>query len=213
MVGVAVLAVLLVAVAAAAVKLQPVPAPLALPANAATPAGPVDGTYRVESGSVAGFRVPQTVIGFTSDVAGRTSDVTGTVTIADGRAATEGLRVGLLALTSGNGKPAPQFAIGLDTRRYPDAAVGLARPLILDPAFTSGTTVTADAAGTLTLRGVTRAVTVRLSLRRDGTGIDVSGSIPVAFADYGIARPKGYGWLGSRADHGVAEFSLVLQRG
>jgi polyisoprenoid-binding protein YceI len=211
--GIAVVVVLIVGLVALAAKMQPTPAPLALPANATAPAGRVDGIYRAASGSVAGFRIRQTVIGLTSDVVGRTNDITGTVTIADGQATTTGLRVGLLALTTGNAKPAPQFGISLDTARYPDATIGLAQPVAVDPAFASGTTVQVNAAGTLTLHGVTRAATVALSLRRDGTGMDVAGSVPVAFADYGIARPKGYGALGSLADRGAAEFLLVLHRG
>lgn len=210
--GITAFAVLIVALVAAAIKLQPTPAPLALPASAGTPVGPVDGTYQAVPGSVAGFRIQQTVIGLTSDVVGRTKDIEGAVTVAGGQATTSSLRVGLLALTSGDAKPAPQFGIGLDTKRYPDATIGLAKPVTLDPAFDSGTTVTAGAAGTLTLHGVTRGVTVALSLRRDGTGIDVAGSVPVRFADYGIARPAGYGGLGSLAGHGVAEFLLVLHR-
>lgn len=218
--GLGALVILLVALIAVAVKLQPTPAPLTLPAAATPPAGPVDGpvdgTYQAAPGSVAGFRVRQTVIGLTSEVVGRTTDVTGTVTVAAGRATTARLRVGLRALTSGgaNGdaKPAPQFGISLDTGRYPDATISLARPVPLGPAFTSGSTVTVDAAGTLTLRGVERAVTVGLSLRRTGTGIDVTGTVPVTFADYGIARPTGYGALGSLADRGTAEFLLVLRR-
>ncbi|MFD0521136.1 YceI family protein [Paractinoplanes durhamensis] len=188
------------------------PAPLALPASVAAPSGPADGTYRAASGSLAGFRIQQSVLGLTSDVVGRTGDITGTVTIAGGRATTASLRVGLLALTSGDAKPAPQFGISLDTQRYPDATIGMTQPVTLDPAFISGTAVTVNAAGTVTLHGVTRPASVALALRRDGTGIYVAGSLPVAFADYDIAGPEGYGGLGSLADHGTAEFLLVLQR-
>jgi polyisoprenoid-binding protein YceI len=210
--GTATLVVLTVGLVAVASKLQPVPAPLTLPATAAAPVGPVDGTYRPTSGSVAGFRIQQTVLGLTSDVVGRTTDITGTATITDGQVTTADLRVGLLALTTGDAKPAPQFGISLDTQRYPDATISLAPPVTLDAAFASGTTLTVNAAGTLTLHGVTRTVTMPLSVRRDGTSIDVAGSVPVAFADYGITRPTGYGGLGSLADHGVAEFLIVLHR-
>ncbi|MGX6607363.1 hypothetical protein ACWKSP_35340 [Micromonosporaceae bacterium Da 78-11] len=106
--GTAIFLVLVVGLVAAAIKLQPTPAPLAIPENASAPADPVDGTYQPTSGSVAGFRIQQTVLGLTSDVVGRTDDITGTVRIADGRAVTADLRVGLLALTSGEAKPAPQ---------------------------------------------------------------------------------------------------------
>lgn len=210
--SIAAVIVLIVALAAAAIKLQPTPLALTLPASAAIPVGPEDGTYQAAAGSVAGFRIQQTVIGLTSDVVGRTEDIAGTVTIAGGQATTASLRIGLLALTSGDAKPAPQFGISLDTQRYPDATVGLTQPIILGPAFVTGTTVVVTAAGTLTLHGVTQAATVTLTLRRNGTSIDVAGSVPAAFADFGIAEPKGYGALGSLADHGLAEFLLVLHR-
>jgi polyisoprenoid-binding protein YceI len=210
--GTAIFVVLVVGLVAAAIKLQPTPAPLALPTNASAPAGPVNGTYQPTSGSVAGFRIQQSVLGLTSDVVGRTNDVTGTVTIADSQAVTEDVRVGLLALTSGDAKTAPQFGISLETQQYPDAIIRLREPVILDAAFASGTALTVNTAATLSLHGVTRTVTVPISLRRDGTNIEVAGSIPVRFADYGIARPRGYGALGSLADHGEAEFLLVLRR-
>jgi hypothetical protein len=36
--------------------------------------------------------------------------------------------------------------------------------------------------------------------------------VPVAFTDWGIKPPQNYGPLGSLADHGLAEFLLVLHR-
>ena len=211
-IGVAGFAVLVVALVATAIKLQPTPAPLTLPATVTTPIGPPDGTYRAVTGSIAGFRIQQSVMGLTSDVVGRTDDVTGTVTIADGQATTARLRVGLLALTSGGAKPAPQFGISLETQRYPDAAISLTQPVTLGSAFSSGTTVNANASGMLALHGVAQPVTVTVSLRRDGPNIDVAGSFQVAFTEYSIARPKGYGGLGSLSDSGVAEFLLILRR-
>jgi polyisoprenoid-binding protein YceI len=205
------LIVLLVVAVAAAIKLQPTPAPLTLPASVAAPTGPLDGTWSVTSGSVAGFRIQQTVFGLTSDVVGRTTDVTGTVTIAGGQVTTAHLRINLLALTSG-GKPAPQFDTSLDTQRYPDATADLAGPVAPNAGFAPGAAVTVSAAGQLTLHGVTRTVTVQISMRRDGTDVKAAGSFPVAFADWGIARPKGYGQVGSLNDHGTAEFLLVLRQ-
>src|SRR5689334_381474 len=70
--GAAAVLVLLVVGAAVAVRLQPTTAPLALPNAGATPAGPIDGVWHPTAGSVAGFRIPQTILGMTSDVVGRT---------------------------------------------------------------------------------------------------------------------------------------------
>jgi polyisoprenoid-binding protein YceI len=210
--GVGFVVVLSVAAVVAYVELQPTPAPLALPATAARPVGPLDGTWQPAAGSVAGFRIQQTVIGLKSDVVGRTADIVGDVTIAGGELTAAHLRINLLALKSNGEKPAPQFADSLDTQHYPDATVVLAGPVSLSTAFTSGAVATAGATGQLTLHGVTRTVTVTLSARRDGATIEVAGSFPVALADWSITQPAGYGVLGSLADHGVAEFLLVLHR-
>jgi polyisoprenoid-binding protein YceI len=211
-IAIAALVVLLVGLVAAGVALQPTPAPLALPPNAAAPAGAVDGTYQASSASVAGFRIQQTVLGITGEVVGRTGDVTGAVTIANGQVSDAHLRAGLLALTSGGTEPAPQFGTSLETARYPAATMVLTQPIALDAAFAAGTPVTVRATGTLTLHGVTRTVTATLALRRNAAKIEAAGTVPVSFADYGIAGPQGYGPLGSLADHGTAEFLLVLPR-
>ena len=54
-------------------------------------------------------------------------------------------------------------------------------------------------------------MTVTLSARRDGTAIEAAGSLPVAFGCFGITRPSGYGFLGSLASNGTAEFLLILR--
>jgi hypothetical protein len=59
---------------------------------------------------------------------------------------------------------------------------------------------------------VSRPVTVTISCRRDGSALQGAGSIPVAFPGWGIKGPTGFGPFGSLADHGIAEFRLVLQR-
>jgi hypothetical protein len=151
------------------------------------------------------------VLGMTSAVVGRTQDVSGSAVLAGGRVAAASFRINLLALTSG-GKPAPQVGISLDTQNHPDATVTLTQSVTIGGSFASGATTTVTATGQLTLHGVTRAVTVPLSLRRDAANLAVTGSFPVAFVDWGLAVPDGYGALGSLADHGVAEFLLVLHR-
>jgi len=55
-------------------------------------------------------------------------------------------------------------------------------------------------------------VTFPVSARRDGTTLQVTGSIPVAFSAWGINRPAGFGFFGSLASHGAAEFLLVLSQ-
>ncbi|HEY5395347.1 MAG TPA: YceI family protein [Trebonia sp.] len=210
--GVALLVVLVVGGTAIFVKSQPSAAPLTLPAAVArASAGPADGTWDVAKGSVAGFRIRESALGFGDDVTGRTTAVSGTVIIAGGRVTSAAFRVDLPTITVG-GKSKPQLATSLDTTAYPDATISLAGPVRLPSAFGGGRTVTAALPGRLTLRGVTRPVTITVSVRRDGTAIEAAGSLPVASGRWGITLPAGFGFLGGLSSQATAEFLLVLHR-
>jgi polyisoprenoid-binding protein YceI len=204
------LVVLAVAATGLVVTLTPGPAPLALPKDAAVPSGQLDGTWRVTTGSVAGFRVRETVIGFGNDVTGRTGDVTGTAVLAGRRVARATFRVSLGAISVGGKARQPQLVQSLGVIAHPVATVALIGPVALPAAISSGGTVTRAVAASLTLNGITRPVTVTLSARRDGPVIEAAGSLPVAFADFGIKGPPGYGVFGSLASNGTAEFLLIL---
>jgi len=49
------------------------------------------------------------------------------------------------------------------------------------------------------MNGTTHQVTVSVSVRRDGTTLQVAGSIPVTFLAWHIKAPGGFGFLGSLA--------------
>jgi len=204
------LVVLAVAATGLVVTLTPGPAPLALPKDAAVPSGPLDGTWRVTTGSVAGFRVRETVIGFSNDVTGRTGDVTGRAALTGRQVTHATFRVSLGAISVDGKARQPQLVQSLGVTAHPVATVTLIRPVALPAAFSSGATVTWTAAASLTLNGITRPVTAKLSARRDGTAIEAAGALPVAFADFGIKGPRGYGFFGSLAGNGTAEFLLIL---
>ncbi|BCY09777.1 YceI family protein [Actinoplanes sp. L3-i22] len=203
----------LLATAAAAVALQPAPAPLTLPAAAAPASRPLAGHWRITSGSVAGFRVEQRFLGASSDVTGRTEAVTGTMTVRDNRIDAVEANIDLLSLTDNGKQLAPQFGTSLATDRFPAATVRLTTPVPLDDAFVTGSATTLEATGQLTLHGVTRTITAVVTAQRDASRLVVTGSVPIRFADWNLAGPKGYGALGSLADHGTAEFLFFLQEG
>jgi polyisoprenoid-binding protein YceI len=68
--------------------------------------------------------------------------------------------------------------------------------------------INASATGDLTLRGVTKSVTFPVTARRNGANLEVTGSIPVVFADYNIPNPSSAGI--TTEDNGVVEFLLVF---
>jgi len=208
--GTVVLVAVIVAVSGLVFKLQPSPAALALPTHATSaPGGPLDGTWEVAPGSLAGFRVRATALGLSNDTVGRTSDVNGAVVISGDTVTSATFRVNLTTLKVG-GKRQPQFVESLSTASHPFAVLTLARPVSLSPGFASGATITARAAADFAMNGVSRRVTVTFSARRDGPGLQAAGSVPVAFSGWGIRGPAGFGFLASLASHGSAEFFLVL---
>jgi hypothetical protein len=194
------------------IKAAPTPSGLVLPtAPARTAVGPLDGAWQVAPGSAAGFRVPETTLGISNDTVGRTSAVTGTASISGSQVNPATFRIDLTTVKV-SGKTQPQFAKSLNTLHHPIASLTLTRPVTLSSGFAGGGTVTAIAVGALAMNGVSHAVTFTLSARRDGAGLQAAGSIPVAFSDWGIQGPRGYGFIGSLANHGFAEFLVVLHR-
>jgi deazaflavin-dependent oxidoreductase (nitroreductase family) len=187
-------------------------ASLALPDRpAAAPAGSIEGVWSVSAGSVAGFRVPQTVLGFGSEVVGRTEAVTGTIAIAGAGVTAAAIRVALTTITV-SGKRQPQLETSLGTSADPIATVRLAGLVRVSAAFAAGAAVREKATGYLTLHGITRLVVITIAARRNGSDLQVAGSIPVSFARWRIKDPAGFGFFGSLADHGSAEFLLTLRR-
>ena len=208
--GVLVLAVLVVLAGALALRFWASAPPLVLPGGpAAGPGGPVDGTWAAAAGSVAGFRVRESALGISGDVTGQTDAVTGTIVISHGQVTRAVFRIDLTSITVA-GKTQPQFTQSLDTQEYPGATITLARPVTLQPAFTSGATITVTVTCRLTLRGITQPVAVTISVRRDGTALQAAGSIPITLSRWGITEPASYGIVGSLASHGTAEFLVLL---
>jgi polyisoprenoid-binding protein YceI len=208
-----VVALVLVAVAVRLyVGQQHAAAPLSLPGGqAAAATGPVAGTWHAAAGSVAGFRVDERALGASNVVVGRTSAVTGTI-VADGSTVSRAAFQVTLTTIRVGGKPQPQLAASLRTGAHPVAEIRLVGPLELSTAFADGSVMHASVRGLLTLNGLSHPVTISLDTRRDGAGIQAAGSIPVSFASWRISQPAGFGWFGSLADHGTAEFLVILHR-
>jgi polyisoprenoid-binding protein YceI len=210
--GVAAVVVIVVGCVAAFIKLGPSAAPLALPqGRISAPSGPLAGTWDVGAGSVAGFRIQETALGLSNYIGGQTTAVTGTIVISGHTVTAASLQINLTTVKV-SGKIQPQFATSLGTGDHPLATFTLTRPVTLSPAFTTGRTLTATAAGQLAMNGHARAVIVTLTARRNGPLLQTAGFIPVSLTRWGISQPGGAGPFGSLATHGDAEFLLILHR-
>jgi polyisoprenoid-binding protein YceI len=79
----------------------------------------------------------------------------------------------------------------MDVAEYPDAVFTLTAPISLVTLPAVGAVINATATGNLSMHGVTRSVTFAIHAEYTGTEIEVSGSIPITFADWDIQNPSG----------------------
>jgi len=187
------------------------PAPLALGANTnpATVAasGSLDGTWNVASGSVAGYRVNEVLFGQSATAVGRTSSITGSLVVDRTTVKSGKVTVDMSSVTSDRQQRDNQFRGRImQTDAYPTATFSFTTPVDVGSVPAVGSAATYTVTGQLTLHGVTRNVTVALTGRRTASQFQISGSIPVTFADYDIGNPS-FGPV-TTEDHGSLEFAL-----
>jgi polyisoprenoid-binding protein YceI len=171
---------------------------------------PLAGTWAVSSGSQVGYRVQEVLFGQSTTAVGRTNSVTGQVVIADGQVTSATFTADLTTVHSDRSQRDDQFQGRImDTAQFPHATFTTTSPIDLSPVPANGKVIHPTATGTLTLHGVTKSVTVPLEAERNGNTIEVSGSIPITFADYQIPNPS-LGGVVTTQDHGTLEFLLHL---
>ena len=87
----------------------------------------------------------------------------------------------------------------------------LTEPITLSAVPAAGETIKTEAVGEFTLHGVTKTVTIPLEGRWDGKQVQVVGSLPIAFDDYGVSAPSAPA-VASVDDNGEMELQLFFDR-
>jgi polyisoprenoid-binding protein YceI len=175
------------------------------------------GTYTVAPGGTdnfVGYRVTEKLVAsiVESTATGRTNNVTGTLSI-DGTTVEETtVTADLRDLQSDNGfRDGRIRSSGLESDRFPEAKFVLTAPINLSKVPAPGETINAQATGDFTLHGVTKRVTIPIQGRWDGTDVQIVGSLPIVFGDYGISAPTAPA-VASVDDHGEMEFQLFFRK-
>lgn len=197
------------------------PAPAAPATTAAAPAaGAADGTWKVDrsitnaqgSGSFTGFRIDEVLVSVGKATAvGRTPSVDGTITVSGATVTAAQIAADLTDITTNDSRRDSAVQRALATTRYPDATFVLTQPIQVGSVPADGQRITVPATGDLTIRGVTKSVTVELQAQLQGDVLVVIGSAPVALADYGVTAPTAP-VVASVADEGTFEFQLYFRR-
>jgi len=177
-----------------------------------TPVAATGGTtWAATEQSEVGYRVKEVLFGVDTTAVGRSNQVTGSLTIDGTTVTSTDFSVDVATITSDEGRRDNQFRGRImSADEFPTATFSLTEPIELGVEATDGAAVTANATGELTLRGVTQPVTFEVTAKMENGLIGVQGSIPVVFADYGIANPSTSGI--TTEDNGLVEFVLVFEQ-
>ena len=169
------------------------------------------GSFADFSDSWVGYRMQETLASIGANTAvGRTPKVSGTLTITGTQVTAATITADLTALQSDDSRRDGQLDHnGLETSSFPTATFTLTSPLDLGTDPTSGQEIDVTAQGTLDLHGVTKTVAVPLKARLVGSIIEVTGSLPITLADYGMTPPTSFIAL-SVSDAGTLELQLLL---
>lgn len=167
-----------------AFTLKPAPSKSAAPVEGAS----LSGTWKIAAGSQAGYRVDEVLNGQNATVVGRTDNIEGEATMDGTTLKAASATVSMTSLSTDSGSRDRQFQGILKTGEFPTSTFELTRPVDL-AAITSGV-ATVSAAGELTIAGVSKQVTVNLTAQRTADAVQVQGSIPITFADFGVQAPN-----------------------
>jgi polyisoprenoid-binding protein YceI len=177
----------------------PAPAPLSIKnsghSRTSSPGASValaSGKYTIASGSQVEYRVAEILFGQSAIAVGKTSHITGSLIIQGSTVSAASFTVPLSTVMSNEPLRDQQFRNRImDVAQYPDAVFALTSPIHLVTVPTVDRIISVEATGNLAIHGVTRSVTFAISAERTATVIEVSGSIPITFADWHIQNPSG----------------------
>jgi len=198
----------------------PPPSKLALPTthSASTASGVTDiagvaGIYHVGSGSQAGYRVSEVLIGQSSTAVGRTTKIWGSVTLSGTSVMTGTFAVNMSTVQSDQSERNSQFdGRIMDVAKYPTATLKLTEPIALRTIPRLGSSRSFAAAADLSMHGVTRELTFPLMAERTANGIYALAEVPIVFADWDIANPSIGGFVTTDSS-GTLEVLVHLIKG
>ncbi|MEO6469603.1 MAG: YceI family protein [Acidimicrobiia bacterium] len=159
--------------------------------SATTASTSLDGTWNATTGSAVQYRVGEVLFGQGTTAVGKTTAVTGNLSISGTTVPTATFTADLTKVTSDQANRDGQFQGRImETATYPTATFELTSPIDLGSVPADGKQITVKAAGNLTLRGQTKAVSFDIIAQRAGPTISANGTIPIVFDDYQIPAPS-----------------------
>ena len=173
----------------------------------------LDGTWNVGSGSQAGYRVQEVLVGQNATAVGRTSKVWGSMTISGSTVTKASFTVDMASVVSDQSQRNARFdGPIMDVSQFPTATLTLSTPIALGTIPANGAVEHYDAVADLDMHGVTKSVSFPVTAERVGSGIDVLADVPITFSEWNIANPSIGGFV-TTANSGTLEVLLHLTQG
>lgn len=171
------------------------------------PVAIADGEWTARPGSYAGYRVDEILRGEPVTVVGRTQNVSGRAVVEGTSVADATIEVDMATVATDSGRRDQYFRDALAVDEHPVSTFTLTGPIDLGAVGESPSKI--DVAGDLTLGTETRPVTATLEIAsRDGQ-MEVAGTVPITWADFGNDAPS-LGFV-EVEDSGAIEFLLHLE--
>jgi len=172
----------------------------------------VEGVWTLQPGDgeelFVGYNIEETLRGLDATATGTTGTYEGALTIEGASVTALGVTIDMTTLESDEGFRDDSIRDeGIESDTFRTATFTLAAPIELPGEPVPGEEIAVPATGDLTLHGVTKAVSFEVKGRFNGDSIDVTGTIPVVLADYGITAPS-RGFVSVR---GEGEIVFVLR--
>lgn len=167
--------------------------------------------YEQATGSFVGFRVDEELTIGEVTAVGRTGAITGEIELTEEALVAAVVSVDMSTIASDRSQRDSLMRSALRTSEYPEATFALTEAVPLPSGATSGEAVSVQAAGDLTIAGVTNPAVFQLQAQLVEDTVVVVGSSPVVFADYDVVAPTAP-IVVSVEDHGIIEFQLLLTR-
>ena len=204
----------------------PAPAKLALPSSSATTTtsrgsattsssstSALDGTWNVGSGSQAGYRVQEVLVGQNATAVGRTTKIWGSLTVSGSTVTKGSFTVDMASVVSDQSQRNAHFdGPIMDVSQYPTATLTVSTPIELGTLPADGAVGHYNVTAGLDMHGVTKSVSFQVTAERIGSGIDVLADVPVSFSEWNIANPSIGGFV-TTANSGTLEVLLHLAQG
>ncbi len=168
--------------------------------------------YETATGSFAGFRIQEELVGVGSNEAvGRTGAVSGTMEISGGEVTSTEVAVELPTITTNESRRDDRVQEALQTDQFPTATFELTEPIELGAAAEEGSPVSTQAVGELTVHGVARPVELALDAQLVGETIVVVGTTQATLSEFGVTAPTAPVIL-SVSDTFTVELQLLFVR-